>query len=170
MTKKNQNRELSIKNNLKTYQGESCHKGHLGIRRIHNHECMDCMREYLRSDRGHAYKRAKQRQLKEENPFRYKFNQLRHNAKTRKILWSISFEDFCMIPMDRCPVFNTKLNLYNDDMFHNATLDRTNSAKGYEIGNVVWMSWRANVIKGNYSLYEIKAVEDYLKTLEENEL
>jgi hypothetical protein len=45
-----------------------------------------------------------------------------------------------------------------------AHLDRINPEKGYVIGNVNWISGRANRIKYNATIYELESILSYMKT------
>ena len=43
------------------------------------------------------------------------------------------------------------------------SLDRVDNSKGYVYGNLVWMSKRANLIKGNNTLEELKILANFLE-------
>lgn len=64
-----------------------------------------------------------------------------------------------------CPILNTKLN-YNSNKeqsrYFSPSVDRIDSSKGYEINNVHIISWRANRIKNDATLDELKKIYDYL--------
>lgn len=61
-----------------------------------------------------------------------------------------------------CPVLGTKM-VFGGDRENSPSLDRIDNAKGYVAGNVVWMSYRANFLKGNSNPDEILALADWLQ-------
>lgn len=63
-----------------------------------------------------------------------------------------------------CPVLGIPL-VYGEKGIrtdNSASLDRTDCSKGYEVGNVKVISWRANRIKNNGTLEDFKKLVDYL--------
>lgn len=73
----------------------------------------------------------------------------------------------------KCPIFNVPLMVLkeNNKMRHpqSPSLDRIDPNKGYVKGNVRIISWRANELKGNASLEEIRMIlADLEKTEKEN--
>ena len=62
----------------------------------------------------------------------------------------------------KCPVLGIKMT-FGGDRDSSPSLDRINNAKGYIEGNVVWMSYRANFIKGNSLAHEIIALAEWVK-------
>ena len=106
-----------------------------------------------------------------------KYNE-RHNKKNRKyVMWcsakkraqkkglefDISMEDLPDIP-EYCPILGIKLN-FNDGVGptdNSPSLDRIDSTKGYIKGNIEIISNRANRIKADATLEELKLIVDYL--------
>lgn len=64
-----------------------------------------------------------------------------------------------------CPVFKTPF--VRGDYFKAASLDRIDSSKGYVKGNVVVISRRANSLKSDGTLQELKAICDFYERLAE---
>jgi len=61
-----------------------------------------------------------------------------------------------------CPVLGTALVYSGNGGPNAASIDRTDSAKGYIAGNVVIMSRRANTLKNNASVEEMEKILAYL--------
>ena len=89
----------------------------------------------------------------------------KRRARDKKQEFSVSTEYLLSIyPEDElCPVFGIKMQLGGDRQ-NSPSLDRIDNAKGYIEGNVVWMSYRANFVKGNSNPDEILALADWLKS------
>lgn len=86
-------------------------------------------------------------------------------AKKSGIPFEISKADFT-IP-DRCPALGIVLAKATDSRGFNATsptLDRFDNTKGYVPGNVRVISWRANRLKCDATLEELKALVAYMET------
>jgi hypothetical protein len=87
------------------------------------------------------------------------------NAKRRANKNGIDFsilETDILIP-DVCPVFGTLLVVGMVRNDNSPTLDRIDNSKGYIIGNIRVISWRANRIKGDATTREIELILEYMK-------
>lgn len=64
-----------------------------------------------------------------------------------------------------CPIFNVHIERasHGRGSHHSAHLDRLDPNKGYVIGNVSWISGRANRIKYNATVEELRAVADWME-------
>src|SRR5205814_8594981 len=82
--------------------------------------------------------------------------QAQKRAKRAGKVFKLTVTDIC-IPK-RCPLLDIPLVMNTHRRFHanNPSLDQINPSKGYIPGNVWVISWRANVIKHNASLKELK--------------
>lgn len=75
--------------------------------------------------------------------------------------FSISEIDFTVLPT-HCPVFGIELSYLNSQQENNsATLDRVNNARGYVPGNVIIVSWRANNLKSDATIDELRAIVSF---------
>jgi hypothetical protein len=103
--------------------------------------------------------------------------QLFHSARKRalksKIDFTIKLED--VIVPDVCPILGIDLDLTirkeagNKRPRENApSLDRIDSRKGYIPGNVIVVSYRANVLKKDATSREHELVAEYLKSKQQN--
>jgi hypothetical protein len=115
--------------------------------------------------------RQKDRRLryKRDTPDDYRIRQTLTNAKSRcqrlGIPFDLTVESTPRIP-ERCPV----LGLEFDRTFNKSsradnlpTLDRVIPALGYVPGNVIWISWRANRLKNDASLWELERLVEYVR-------
>ncbi len=66
---------------------------------------------------------------------------------------------------NECPIFHTPLykNYKGRGSSHSAHLDRFDPRKGYIKGNVAWISGRANRIKYDASIEELRKIVDWME-------
>lgn len=93
------------------------------------------------------------------------FNRAKMGAKKRGLEFSISLSDIdCP---DVCPVLGIKLNWGAPSngrrSIDSPSIDRWDSSLGYVPGNVVVMSWRANRIKCDATVYEVEKLLSYMR-------
>lgn len=98
------------------------------------------------------------------DPVRALFDAARRRAASRGIAFGIDRGDI-QIP-ENCPVLGVRLVVGGGQGFRDGspTLDRVDNVKGYVKGNVRVISWRANRIKSDATLAELKALVTYLET------
>ncbi len=89
------------------------------------------------------------------------FLNARERSKRKNLKFSITKEDI-QIP-ERCPILGIKLNVEVKDRFHSPSLDRIDPSKGYIKGNVWVISNRANTLKSNATLLELKLLVEKLE-------
>lgn len=95
---------------------------------------------------------------------KHKFNRKKANALKVGYSWDIQFGDLEWPSL--CPILGIELNYFAETRLENSpSFDRVDSTKGYEKGNVVVVSWRANRIKNDGTIEEHEAIVKYLKTL-----
>jgi hypothetical protein len=95
------------------------------------------------------------------------------NARDRARIYSVDFaltvEDLGVAPT-HCPVLGLKLSYPGTGLGrqpNSASLDRLDNRTGYVKGNVAIISWRANKIKGDASLEELKSIVSYMENKHE---
>ena len=101
----------------------------------------------------------------ETNPLSYMLSTARRRAQDKGIEFTIESKDFVVLPT-HCPVLGIELHYGRNRggrQDGSASLDRTDSSKGYVPGNVVIMSWRANDLKGNATLEDLEALVVYMR-------
>lgn len=98
------------------------------------------------------------------------------SAKRRAKKYNIKFDltplDIPSIP-EYCPVLGIKLskNTFDSKSFDSSpSLDRIIPEKGYTVGNIAIISYRANMIKSNGSWEEHMKIVDYIKKHEKMEV
>ena len=88
-------------------------------------------------------------------------------AKTKEYDFNITIEDIqAAWPADgRCPALGIELDLTGQNREHSPSLDRIDTTKGYIRGNVVVVSYRANSIKQDSDLDELKSLVTFYSGL-----
>lgn len=129
----------------------------------HNGICRDCQGA-INSKRADS---RKEKASKDPEAFtrriqRYLWALSRRRAKEKGLEHTISPEDI-QVP-DVCPVLQIPLNTYRGGFDRSSySLDRVDSSKGYVPGNVRVLSWRANAIKSNLTVEEVKRLLAYME-------
>ena len=92
---------------------------------------------------------------------------MKTNARKRGHACTLSFDDFLQeiggaIP-DVCPVFGTRMVRGVEAWsFDSPSVDRIESARPYEAGNIAIISYRANVIKSFGTAAQHRAIADFI--------
>ena len=95
---------------------------------------------------------------------RSKFNRKKANALKVGYTWSITFGELEW--PTKCPILGIELDYFAETRQENSpSFDRVDSSKGYDKGNVIVLSWRANRIKNDGTPAEHRAIADYIETL-----
>lgn len=144
-----------------------------------NEKCIDCQfycdsyyknnkdQEIARSIQSQANKgrdkiNAYKRELNRKNPINYVLQSAKSRAKKKNIPFDLTREDI-VIP-ERCPILGYELHIASGKSSSNSiSIDRIDPTKGYVKGNIHIISWRANDIKGNATLDELKKLVAYLE-------
>jgi hypothetical protein len=119
-----------------------------------NRVCVDCFKK-----RRYAHRRA--------NPKLRMLCSARHRAKTEKVPFNLTVDDFS-IPT-KCPIldiplkFNIGVGGHRDN---SPTLDKIIPKRGYVPDNVAVISFRANRIKNNATSEEIFKIAAWLRSKE----
>lgn len=129
----------------------------------------DKTRSYKRNSANKAYAnnpevfKARNAKARRANPVKSQFLGAKSRAKRLGIPFTVKLEDL-ELP-NNCPVLGTPL-VYECAKIRTdgrATLDRRDNAKGYVAGNVYVISWRANKLKANATVDEMRALVRYLE-------
>lgn len=121
---------------------------------------------------GGIHKRAKAKELAVGNLSKTHLHEYKRCAKRRDISWDVTPEYIweLLVKQDfKCALSGLPLILELQVGPHNtASLDRIDSTKAYEEGNVQWVHKDINRMKGNFSdeqfIQLCKAVTDHLKS------
>lgn len=104
--------------------------------------------------------RETQRRYRERFPERGLWRNARLRARKDGLDFNISVEDIS-IP-EKCPVFGVPFEVGN---MNAASLDRIDNSKGYVKGNIQVMSRRANTMKGNSTIEELRLFAAWVSSL-----
>ena len=119
--------------------------------------------------------REKYQDLKSNEPWKLAVRRAKHRAKANGLEFNLTDEYVKSIWVDECPVL--KIKLFSADFEkglsrseskakpqdNSPTIDRIDSNKGYVVGNVCIMSYRANMIKNCGTIEEHKAIINFLE-------
>ena len=108
----------------------------------------------------YAYEQVKK--YRKSHPEQTALDLARQRSRKFGRVCSLTLKDLPLIP-EHCPIFPwLKLTWHvgegvgrKDD---SPSLDRIDNTKGYEPGNVRWISWRANRLKADASKQELEAL------------
>ena len=102
------------------------------------------------------------KEIRKEDPRRPMLADARKRAKKKNLEFSLSIEDL-IIP-DLCPVLQIPLFVTGGKRTDNSpSLDRVDNSKGYTKENVCVISCRANSLKNDATLEELKAIVKYME-------
>lgn len=125
----------------------------------------DKLREYEKSD----FRKQKSKEWRErkraEDRFRFVWYAAKRRAKTADVAFTISKQDIIDIfPSDgKCPMLGIQLQFNNKISQDNSpSLDRVIPELGYVAGNIQLISYRANRIKNDATLEELKMIVAFL--------
>jgi hypothetical protein len=111
--------------------------------------------------------KAMDRLRKTTNRAQYLLNHAKSRAKRLGQEFAITYSDLPPIGLT-CPILGIE---YNQAASHSTkdfspSLDRIDSSRGYVVGNVQIISWRANRLKSNGTLEEFKRIVSFLQSKE----
>ena len=149
---------LAIAQGNSTYEtGKSCKNGHFSPRLVSTHGCIQCHKE--------IYHEKDRQNYRYEDTFYRQFYARRLQAIKAGIPFTITFEEIDQPKY--CPVLGLELNYYwsgaNRRDPAKACIDKVIPSLGYVPENVFVISWRANFLKSNASLDELKKIMKYVK-------
>ena len=144
-------------------------------------KCKQCFKEYnlTYNEANRELNRSKSRAKYWENPEASREaervrnekdirGKLISSARSRALKngreFAITKEDINLVT--HCPILGIELSVGRLGKQHNGsyTLDRLDNSKGYVVGNVHIISHRANTLKSDASLEELKAIINYIET------
>lgn len=128
--------------------------GNVHFNRSKKHYCsINCL---CKSNTLHGL--ASKKNGKQDKRYRIWCN-VKKRAKQKGTKFSLNIEDIPQIP-DYCPILNIKIkeNIVSAPLDSSPSLDRINPKKGYEKGNIRIISNRANRIKTDATLKELRLI------------
>ena len=106
-----------------------------------------------------------QREWRRRNPFKFKCSSKRQECRKRGIAFNLTPDYLEATWTNQCPILGVDMSiLSHKDELYAPQLDRIDPNEGYVMGNVMWLSRRANNIKGNATVEELEAVLRWLNT------
>jgi hypothetical protein len=105
----------------------------------------------MSTKRGHVYKR---------------YHSRKYDAKRKGLVFDITMEYVLSLATDKCPILGIELSwcIQSKTVTDNSpSLDRVIPHKGYIVGNVVWISSKANRIKNNGTMEEHRQIADFME-------
>ncbi len=95
------------------------------------------------------------------------YNSLKRSAKKRDIPFTLTLSDLNELTFPiTCPVLGIPLR-YNrgEALDDSVSIDRIDSSRGYEAGNIIVISWRANILNINAYREELISISDFYTTV-----
>jgi len=133
------------------------------------HKCKSCQRDARHKwmDNGGREKhRVKEAKRRIKAPERYLWLNAKQRSESKNIPFNIEERDI-IIP-EKCPVLGIDLKFADGERIkrsdHSPSLDRIKPELGYTKGNIIVVSLKANRIKTDASLEELKKVFDFYST------
>ena len=122
--------------------------------------------------------RLKYRQTRRENKMSSKdgfrditiksiLSSCRYRAEIKNIPFNLTYEHLDSLLSESCPVLGLKYEIKHNSP-NSASVDRINNNKGYIIGNVAIISRRANTLKKDADLAELRLIEKYIRENKES--
>jgi hypothetical protein len=106
------------------------------------------------------YDRTRQRTWEKKHPERLRLSKLRYFCKTRNLPFDL--EEIDLMPPQHCPVLGIELD--RRDMNHTPSVDRIDPTGGYTKANICVISMKANNLKKNATLKELRQLVAYVES------
>lgn len=161
-------RKEAIERGEKTYfTGMPCKHGHLAPKTSYNSTCVTCYEAINKSyyHKNQPELREKLRKDRRSRPEFYLVSEAKGRAKDKGIEHSITADDIS-VPA-HCPVLGIPLLVGREHpKDNNPSIDRIDSSKGYIPGNVIVVSTRANRIKNNSTVEDLRRIYEFYSSFE----
>mgnify|MGYP001590626337 CR=1 FL=1 len=146
------------------YSGEKCHVGHDSDRYTSTAQCVECKKNQYKSQDGKTRKALHAKKFRDsEQGRRYRLlENAKRRAKKKGLEFSITLDDITIPSL--CPLLGIEIQLGGDGLFNmnSPSLDRIDNSKGYVKGNVAVISLKANKLKSDLSLKELRSLASAL--------
>lgn len=94
------------------------------------------------------------------------YNRLKASAKKRNIPFNLTLTEINNLTFPiSCPILGIPLSTNNKQSDNSYSIDRIDSSKGYDIDNIIVISWKANRLKNNATGEELKKISEYYENL-----
>jgi len=144
---------------------------------------IDCEKNYYKKNKDKILKQRKiyiknnKQKIQEYNKLKRENNKTKclcqemvgrakRRAKIKNINFDISFKDVFNIIPDICPYLKVPFTYFSDTkkIDYSMSLDRIDNKKGYIIGNIQIISFRANCIKNESNLFELEKLIKWIES------
>ncbi len=100
------------------------------------------------------------------------YSRVKSSAKRRGIPFALTLTDLNNLTFPvTCPILQIPLKFNRGNVQDNSySLDRIDSTKGYEIDNIIVISYKANRLKSNVTSDESKAITEYITQNTDNKV
>lgn len=131
-------------------------------RNSHYHKNKEIIAEKRRTPEYRKKNAESKRKYNKRHPEQYLLDKARERAKNIGVSFSLTTDDI-FIP-NRCPILNIELRPGNGKLHDcSPTIDRIVPSLGYTKDNIAVISWKANKIKSNGTLSELKQIVSWLE-------
>lgn len=158
------NRKISRNINVKRYISTCKYHGDC-IRYVSNGTCVECTLERAEKWRKNPENKGKLRTARSDwdrvNPEKAMLQRCRARARASLMDFNLDITDIAIPTV--CPVLGVELKRSTTKQDSSPSIDRFDSSKGYVKGNVRVISFRANRLKSDATVDEIKAVLSYME-------
>lgn len=153
------------------FTNKPCKYGHISIRNTKTGSCKDCCIAWEKKRahtepgfesqdtirfRNYRVKNAKHYWAKEV------FNHAKRRAKNKNLEFNLTVDHIEKIATSHCPVLGIELSYTRGDKSHarnnSPSLDRIRPEEGYTTANIIVVSYRANSIKQDATIEELKKI------------
>jgi hypothetical protein len=164
-------KECSVCKQLRPLGRFAFKRGGKGTRRP---ECKTCM--HARQDKWRALNRDRNKENQDqwhlENYPRIAWQTAKTRAKQQGVPFTLTVDDVKALfaEADGCPVFGTPFARRvgrSGPCPHSPSIDRFDPPKGYILGNVCIISWRANMIKRDATTEEMFLIAEWMARQQE---
>lgn len=101
-----------------------------------------------------------------DRSIRLLYNSLKSSAKKRGIHFTLTIPELNNLTFPiTCPILGIPLRFNREQQDDSISIDRIDSDRGYEIDNIIVISWKANRLKSNASLEEMRKISEYYEKL-----
>jgi len=160
--KKQRNREAALRWYHKNKNARGRRAKAREVSRLWYHANLDRVRAYRKANA--EQRRKTSREWHARNPARKLFMMAKARAKKAGLAFRIKLADIMPLP-DVCPALGIPLRKgeHSNDP-HAFSIDRIDNTKGYVKGNVAVVSRRANVLKRDATVQELRSLLRWLET------
>lgn len=97
-----------------------------------------------------------------DKPIKQLYNSLKNSAKKRGIPFSLTLTDLNNLTFPvTCPILGIPIKFNNKQQDDSISIDRIDSSLGYQIDNIIVISWKANRLKSDASISDLNKISNF---------